>query len=71
MEEEPFDGDADGKLLSGQLLVAEQVAAARSAGAIRISNVIEQIIALDDLERFLSPPAQIPEPLTPQRAGPS
>ena len=34
-------------------------------------NVIERIIACDNLERPISPPARMPKPSTPQRAGPS
>ena len=71
MEEELPDNDADCELHGDQLLVAEQVAAARPGGAIRISDVIERIIARDNLERPLSLPARMTEPPTPQRAGPS
>ena len=71
MEEELYDGDADGKLHGDQLLVAERVAAARSGRAIRMGDVIERIIARDNLERPDSPPARMPAPLTPQPAGPS
>ena len=44
-------GDADGELQGDQLLVAELVAAARPSGAIRMGDVIERIIARDNLER--------------------
>ena len=71
MEEELPDGDADGELHGDQILVAERVAAARPVGAIRMGDVIERIIARDNLERPISPPARMPEPPTPQRAGPS
>ena len=71
MEEKLPDGDADGDLHGDQLLVAERVAAARSGGAIRMGEVIERIIARDNLERPISPPGQMPETPTPQRAGPS
>ena len=67
-EEELPDGDADGELHGDQLLVAERVAAARQGGAIRISDVIERIIARDYLTRLVSPSTQMPEPPTPQRA---
>ena len=55
MEEDLPDGAADGELHSDQLLMAEQVAAGRPGGAIRISEVIERIIARDNLERPDSP----------------
>ena len=71
MEEELPDCDADGELHGDQLLMAEQVAAARPGGAIRSGVVIERIIARDNLERPNSPPAQMPAPPQPQRAGPS
>ena len=71
MEVELPDGDADGKLHGDQLLVAKRVAAARPAGAIRMVQVIERIIARDNLERPLSPLAWMPAPPTPQRAWPS
>ena len=71
MEVELPDGDADGELNGDQLLVAERVAAARPGGAIRIGDVIEQIIARDNLERPISPPSRMLAPPTPQRAKPS
>ena len=71
MEEELPDGDADGELHRDQLLIAERVAAARPGGAIRMGDVIERIIARDNLKRPNSPPARMPAPFTPQRAGPS
>ena len=70
-EEELPDGDADGELHGDQLLVAEQVAAARPGGDIRMGDVIERIIARDNLTRPVSPPVRMPTPPTPQRAGPS
>ena len=71
MEEELPDGDADGELHGDQLLVAERVTAARPGGAIRMGEVIERIIARDNLEPPNSPPARMPAAPTPQRAGPS
>ena len=71
MEEELPDGDADGELHGDLLLLAERVAAARPGGAIPMGDVIERINARDNLERPISPPARMPEPSTPQRAGPS
>ena len=71
MEEELPYGNADGELRGDQLLMAERVAAARPGGAIRMGNVIERIIARDNLERPVSPPARMLAPLTQQRAGPS
>ena len=71
MEEELPDGDADGELHGDQILVAERVAAARPVGAIRMGDVIERIIARDNLERPISPPARMPESPIPQRARPS
>ena len=69
IEEELPEGNADSELHGDQLLVAERVAAARPGGAIRMGNVIERMIARDILERPISPPARMPEPPTPQRAG--
>ena len=57
IEEELPDGDAKGEVHGHQLLMAEQVAAARPGGAIRMGNVIERIIARNNLERPVSPPA--------------
>ena len=51
--------------------MAERVAVARPGNAIRMGDVINRIIARDNLERPISPPARMPEPPTPQRAGPS
>ena len=65
------DGDSDKELHGNQLLVAEREAAARPGGAIRKGDVIERTIAGDHLERPVSPPARMPAPPTPQRAGPS
>ena len=71
MEEELTDGDADGQLHGDQLLMAERVAAARPGGAIRMGEVIERIIARDNLEGPNSSPVRIPAPPPPQRAGPN
>ena len=71
VEEVMPDGDGDGELHGDQLLVAAQVAAARLGGAIRMGEVIERIIARDNLERPDSPLAWMPAPLTPQRVGPT
>ena len=71
MDEELLDGDADGELHCDLLIVAERVTAARPGGASRMCDVIERIIARDNLERPILPPAQMPELPTPQRAGPS
>ena len=71
MKEEMPDGDADGVLHGDQLLVAERVAASRPDGAIRMRDVIERIIARDNLERPVSPPVRMPAPAKPQRAKPS
>ena len=51
--------------------MAERVASVRPGGAIRMVDVIERIIARDNLERPVSPPARMPALLTQQRAGPS
>ena len=51
--------------------MAERVAAARSGGSIRMGEVIKRIIARDNLELPVSPPARMPMPPTPQRSGPS
>ena len=71
MEEELPDSDADGELHGDQLLMAERVAAARPGGAIQMGDVIERIIARDNLKRPVSPPVRMPAPPTQQRAGPS
>ena len=71
MEEELPDGDADNDLHGDQLLMAERVTASRPGGATRMGDVIERIIARDNLERPNSPPARMPAPPPPQRAGPS
>ena len=65
------DCDADGRLHVDEHLMAERLASARPGGPIRIGEVIKQIIARDNLERSVSPPAQMPAPPTPKRAGPS
>ena len=65
------DGDSAGELHGNQLLVTERQAAARPGGAIRMGDVLEQIIAREHLERPVSPPAWISPPPTPQRAGES
>ena len=70
-EKELPDGNADIELHSDQLLVAERVAAARPDGAIRMGDVIERIIARDNLTRPVPLPTQKSVPPTPQRAGPS
>ena len=71
MEEKLRDGNADGELHGDQLLVADRMAAARPGSAIRMGDVIERIIARDTLARPVTPPARMPAPPTPQRAGPS
>ena len=71
IKEELPDGDADGELHYDQLIMAERVAAARPGGAIRMGEVIERIIARDNLERPNSPPTRMPVPPPPKRAGPS
>ena len=65
------DGDADGELHGDQLLMADRVADARSGGAIRMNEVIERIIARDNLERPVSTLARMPASPTQQRDGPS
>ena len=71
MEGKLYDDDADCELHVGQLLVAEQVAAARPGGAMRMNKKIERIITRDNLERPISPPTRMPDQPTSQRAGPS
>ena len=71
MEKELPYGDADGEIHGDTLLVAERVVASLPSGAIRMGDGIERIIARDNLERPVSPPARMPAPPTPQRAGPS
>ena len=72
MEEELPDGeagDADGELDNDQLVMAKRVAAAQPGRAIRVDDEIERIIARDNLERPILPPARLPELPTTQRAG--
>ena len=71
MEEKLPYGDANGKLHGDQLLMAERLAFARPGAAFRMGDVIERIIAHDNLERPVSPPARMPAPSTQQRSGPS
>ena len=71
IDEKLLVGNADSELNGKQLLMAERVAAARPGGAIRISEVIERIIARDNFEWPNSPPARMAAPPTLQRAGPS
>ena len=71
MEEELPDGDADGELHEDQLLMAERVAVARLGGAIRMGELIEQIIVRENLERPVSLPARLLAPSTPECSGPS
>ena len=71
MEEKLLDNGAERELHGDQLLMAERIAAARSGGAIRMNEVIEQIIARDNFGRPVSPPARMPAPPTQQRTGPS
>ena len=71
IEEELPNGEADGELHADQLLMAELVVAARPGCAIRMGEVIERIIARDNLERPVSPLARMPAPPTQQRAWPS
>ena len=68
-EEELPDHDAEGELHGDQLLVAERKAAARQGGAILMGEVIEKIIARDNLDRPVSPPDRMPEQPTLQRTG--
>ena len=70
MEEALPDNDADGELHGDKYLMAERVAAARPGNAIRINEVIERIIAHDNLERLNSPPARMVAPPIPKRAAP-
>ena len=71
MEKELPNGDANGELHGDQLLMAERVASARPGGAIRLGDVIERIIARDNLERPVTPPARMPALPTQHRSGPS
>ena len=65
IEGELPDVDTDGQLHGDQLLVAERVAAARPGGANRMGDVIERIIARNNLERPNALPARMPKPPTP------
>ena len=66
------DGDENGELDGAQLRRAERAAAARPGAAIRMGDVIEQIIARQHLRMPESPPKRLPMLLpqpSPQRAG--
>ena len=66
------DGDENGELDGAQLRRAERAAAARPGAAIRMGDVIEQIIARQHLRMPESPPKRMPMLLpqpSPQRAG--
>ena len=56
MDEELHDSDAEGEVQGVKLLVVKRVAAARMDGAIRMGDVIERIIAHDNIEQPMSPP---------------
>ena len=71
MEEKLPNGDADGELHGDHLLIAERVIAARPGGAIRMGKLIDRIIARDNPELPVLPPARMIAPLSPERAGPS
>ena len=71
MKEELPDCDSDVELNGDQLLMAERVVVARPNCAIRMGEVIEQIIARDNLKWLVSPLAWMPALPTQQRAGPS
>lgn len=71
MKKKLSDGDVDGELYGNQLLIPERMAAARPGGVIRMTDVIQRIIARDNLELPKSPFARMLAPPTPQRAGPS
>ena len=66
------EGDENGELAGAQLRRAERAAAARPGAAIRMGDVIERIIARDNLHMPNSPPKRLttllPQP-SPQRAG--
>ena len=68
MEKELPDGDIDGELYCGQLLMAERMVAVRLNCAIRKSEVNERIIARDNLKRIVLPFARMPALPTPQCA---
>ena len=57
IEEKLPDVDADGELNGDQLLAIDKVAAAQPSDAIRMCDVIEQIIENDNPERLVSSPA--------------
>jgi hypothetical protein len=66
------DGDENGELDGAQLQRAERAAAARPGAAIRVGDVIERIIARQNLRMPDSPPKRLPMLLpqpSPQRAG--
>ena len=64
-EEEPKD-----ERFNDKLLVAKRMADARPGGAILMGEIIERIIARENLDRPVSPPYSMQAPPTPQRAEP-
>lgn len=66
-----LDLDADGELINDQFLRAKRKAFAQPNVTIRISDVIKQIIARNNVNRPNLPPPRMQSPLSPQRGGPS
>ena len=69
IKQELSNNNADGELHGDQLLMAERDAHARLGRVIRMGKVIERIIARDNIEQPVSPPARMLAPTTQQRAG--
>lgn len=64
-EEEP-----EGEILNILLLVVKRTVNARPGEAIRMVEIIERMIARENLDRPISRPFSIQAPPTPQRVGP-
>ena len=69
MEKELPNGDVYNELHGDQLLMTERMAVARTNDVIWISEVIEQLIARDNLVRSASLTIRMPAPPTQKRAG--
>ena len=70
-EMEENHSDIEDEIHGDNLLMAENQAVSRPGSVIRMGEVIEQICALNNLKRPVSPPTRMPAPPTPQSAGPS
>ena len=63
--------EPENEFLNNQFLVAKRIADARPGSAIRMGEVIKNIIERENIDRPVSLPFSMQAPPTPQRAGPS